>query len=99
MSGAIRNLLLVLVLAGLISHVLLCLALRKPVTSAWGLLAPMTLGLFIESYEIWVHYRDIGLFAAENDPLYAILLRHALDIIKMLALPFLIVIVGKTFVR
>lgn len=86
---------LILIIVGLVSHLLLCLLLRKPLNSAWGLLAPTLLGILIESYEIWIHYRDIGLFAPSNDPLEVILLRHSLDIIKMLALPLILVVVSK----
>ena len=82
---------LILVVVGLVSHILFCLLLRKPLNSAWGLLAPVMLGILIESYEIWIHYRDIGLFAPNNDPVAVILLRHSLDIIKMLVLPSLLV--------
>jgi hypothetical protein len=86
---------LVLVIVGLIAHLLLCLVLRKPLNSAWGLLAPIIIGIFIEGYEIWVQYRDVGLFAPSNDPLAVILLRHSLDILKMLVLPVLLVAIGK----
>jgi len=86
---------LVLVIVGLISHLLLCLLLRKPLNSAWGLFAPITVGILIEGYEIWVQYRDVGLFAPSNDPLAIILLRHGFDILKMLVLPVLLVATGK----
>ena len=86
---------LVLVIVGLISHLLLCLLLRKPLNSAWGLLAPIIVGILIEGYEIWVQYRDVGLFAPINDPLAVILLRHGLDILKILVLPILLVVTGK----
>lgn len=86
---------LILVCAGIIAHLLLCLILRKPYYSAWGLLAPLVLGMLIESYEIWSHYKEIGLFAASNDPVLLIFFRHSLDIVKMLMLPLLLVIFGK----
>ena len=85
----------VLVAVGLASHVALNLVLRKPVTSTWGLLAPLTLGIAIEAYEIWLHYRHIGLLAEGNDPLWMILGRHSLDVVLMLALPGLIVAAGR----
>jgi len=59
------------------------------------LLAPVIVGILIEGYEIWVQYRDLGLFASGNDTLAVILLRHGLDILKMLALPVLLVATGK----
>jgi len=81
----------VLVITGCVSHLLLNILLRRPLTSAWGLLAPGVLGIAIESYEIWIQYRDIGLLAPGNDPLAAILFRHGLDVLKMLVGPVLIV--------
>lgn len=77
----------VLTLTGLVGHIALNAILRRPVTSAWGLLAPLTLRAALESYEIWVSYRALGLFAPSNDPLLAIRLRHGLDIVMMLVLP------------
>lgn len=87
----------VLVIAGILAHIVLCLILRKPIYSAWGLLAPLILGITLESYEIWIHYRNIGLFAEGNDPLFVILLRHSFDIIKLLSLPVLLVVIHKVF--
>ena len=72
---------------GLASHVALNLILKRPVTSAWGLLAPLALGIAVEAYEIWLHYRSVGLFAEGNDPVWQILGRHGLDVLCMLALP------------
>lgn len=84
----------VLVVTGCVSHLLLNAVLRKPPSSAWGLLAPCILGLALESYEIWIQYRNIGLFAAGHDPFLVILARHGLDILKMLVGPVLLVILG-----
>lgn len=85
---------LVLGVTGCVSFLLLNLLLRKPLMSAWGMLAPLILGVLIESYEIWVQYRSIGLFAPGNDPLINILARHGLDVLKMLAAPILLVVLG-----
>ena len=85
----------VLAAAGLAAHVVLNVLLRKPATSAWGLLAPLTLGALLEAYEIWIQYRNIGLFAPGNDPLIVILGRHGLDVLVMLALPALLVAAGN----
>ncbi len=84
----------VLVVAGCVAHLLLNVLLRKPLSSAWGLLAPLILGLALESYEIWVQYRNVGLLASGNDPLLAIFIRHGLDILKMLAAPSFLVVLG-----
>lgn len=84
----------VLVVTGCAAHLLLNVLLRKPSTSAWGLLGPCVLGIAIESYEIWVQYRDIGLYAPGNDPLIEIISRHALDVLKMLAAPLVLVVFG-----
>jgi hypothetical protein len=84
----------VLVVTGCVSHLLLNVLLRKPPSSAWGLLAPGVLGLALESYEIWVQYKSVGLFAPGNDPLLVILWRHGLDILKMLVGPALLVVAG-----
>ena len=84
-----------LLAGGLLAHIMLCLLLRKPIVSAWGLLAPALLGTMIEAYEIWLQYRQIGLFAPGNDPVAIILFRHAFDIAKMLLLPGLLVLTGK----
>ena len=76
---------------GLVAHVAVNVLLRKPPGSAWGLLAPLTLGLAIEAWEIRVQYGDMGLTAPGNDPLVQILLRHGLDVGLMLAGPVLLV--------
>ena len=89
----------VLLIAGLMSYLALNAVLKKPWASPWGLLAPLLLGVLIEGYEIWVHYRDIGLFAADNDPLWRILGRHSLDVLKMLALPLLLTVAGQISAR
>jgi hypothetical protein len=84
----------ILAVTGIAAHLLLNAVLRKPPTSVWRLLAPFVLGLAIESYEIWVQYRDIGLLAPGNDPVKTILFRHGLDILKMLSAPLLLVAFG-----
>lgn len=86
---------MVMVIAGLIIHLLLCLVLRKPITSAWGLLAPLFLGMWLESYEIWVHYKNTGLFASGNDPLSVIIFRHSTDVLNVMSLPLVLVVLGK----
>ena len=85
----------VLVAAGCLAHVILIALLRKPIHSGWGLLAPLCLGIALESYEIWVQYRQVGLFAPGNDALITILGRHGLDVLYMLAGPVLVVIIGS----
>lgn len=84
----------VLVAVGCIAHVVLNAALRRPSVSAWGLLGPLVLGVLLEGYEIWLHYRNIGLLAPGNDALIAILGRHGLDVGLMLCGPFLMVVFG-----
>ncbi len=86
---------LVLVVAGLVSHVMLCLLLGRSPYAAWGLLGPLIFGVALEGYEIWVHYKDIGLFAPGNDSLLTILLRHGKDVLLMLSLPLLLVAMGR----
>lgn len=86
---------LVLALAGLAAHVLLNALLRRPLGSAVGLLAPLLIGVAIESWEIWIRYRGAGLFAEGNDPLLQILGRHSLDIIAMMAIPAAWVIAAR----
>ena len=83
---------LILVVAGFTAHLALNAVLKKPPGSAWGMLAPLLLGLGLESCDIWLHYKDIGLYAPGNDPVITILARHSLDILKMLAAPLLLVI-------
>jgi hypothetical protein len=83
----------VLVAVGCLAHVFLNALLRRPIASAWGLLGPLGLGVVLESYEIWVHYRNIGLFAPGNDALITILSRHGLDVASMLIVPFLVVLI------
>jgi len=83
-----------LLVGGLVSHIVLNVLLRKPLTSAWGMLAPLTLGLVLEACEIVVQYRDVGLLAPGNDPVWIIIARHLLDVLKMLALPVLLVLSG-----
>ncbi|MBT8445150.1 MAG: hypothetical protein HKN81_09065 [Gammaproteobacteria bacterium] len=103
MLGRIKSLLrdqigmpatVVLVAVGLLAHLALTLLLRKSPTSALGLLAPLGLGLVIESWEIWVQYRDVGLTAPGNDPVPMIVARHAIDVLKMLAAPATLVLAG-----
>jgi len=84
----------VLVALGCLAHVLINTLLRKPLASGWGLLGPLVLGIVIESLEIWIQYRDIGLFAPGNDALLTILGRHSLDVAVMLGGPLLIVLLG-----
>jgi hypothetical protein len=84
----------VLVAVGCLAHVALNAALRRPITSGWGLLGPAGLGVALESYEIWIQYRTIGLIAPGNDPLLTILGRHGFDVLLMLAGPLLVVVVG-----
>lgn len=90
---------LVFVAAGCAAHIVLNAILRKPITSSWGLIGPISLGLALESYEIWVQYRHVGLFAPGNDPLFAILGRHSLDVLIMVAGPILIVVIGAIFAK
>ena len=87
--------LVVFLVTGCLAHFALNALLRKSPTSAWGLLAPLVLAVGIESYEIWLQYKNVGLLAPENDPLLVILLRHGLDVVKMLAAPLLIVALGS----
>ena len=85
---------MVLVAVGCFAHVALNAVLRRPITSGWGLLGPLGLGVAVESYEIWIQYRTIGLFAPSNDPLLTILGRHGLDVLFMLAGPLIVVVIG-----
>ena len=89
----------VLLVVGGASHLALNALLKKPWASPWGLLAPLLLGVLIEGYEIWAHYRHIGLFASGNDPLSMILGKHSVDVLIMLALPLLLVFAGQTSAR
>jgi hypothetical protein len=72
---------------GLIAFFAFNVLLRRPWTSALGLLAPLILGIVLEAYEIRVQYRGTGLGAAGNDPLWIILGRHGLDVALMASLP------------
>lgn len=89
----------ILIAAGLIAHVGLNIVLRKVPTSAWGLLAPLVVGVALESWEIWIQYEDIGLSAPGNDPLTVILSRHATDVLAILAGPVLLVVTGALISR
>ena len=86
---------IVLVAVGYLAHVVLNVVLRKPITSGWGLLGPLCIGVALESYEIWIQYRNVGLFAPSNDTLLTILSRHGLDVVLMLAVPLLVVVSGS----
>lgn len=85
----------VLLAAGCISHLVLNALLHKSPTSAWGLLAPLFLGVALESCEIWLQYGNLGLLAPGNDPLLTILSRHGLDVATMLAVPLVLVTLGR----
>ncbi len=63
----------------------------KAWSSPWGLLAPLTVGLVIESIEIWTAYKHVGLFAPGNDQFLVIVLRHAFDVLAMFVVPALLV--------
>ena len=89
----------VLAVAGLLAHVLLNALLRKPITSAWGLAAPICLGIGLEAYEIWKHYRRIGLCAEGNDPVWMILARHGVDVLLVVMVPILLVSAGMIMRR
>jgi len=89
----------VFVLVGCIAHLGLNMLLRKSPTSAWGLLAPLLMGLVLESYEIWLQYGNQGLSAPGNDHVLLILARHGLDVVKMLAAPLLLVALGTVSSR
>ena len=84
----------VMATVGLVSFLVLNALLRKPLTSGWGLLGPLIIGTALEAYEIWVHYRGIGLFAQGNDPIITILGRHAFDVVVIAALPVVLVLAG-----
>lgn len=84
----------VLAAVGLVAFLALNALLRKPLTSGWGLLAPLAIGIVLESYEIRVQYREVGLFAPGNDPLLVILARHGLDVLIMLAIPAVVVAIA-----
>lgn len=90
---------LALVVVGCLAHVAATALLRKPLTSPWGLIAPLAVGVALESYEIWRHYRGVGLLAPGNDPLLTILGRHALDVVLVLAGPLLVVALGVMIER
>lgn len=83
-----------LVAVGLLAHVVLNAALRRPIISGWGLLGPLGLGVTLETYEVWIQYKSVGLFAPGNDSLLTILGRHGLDVALMLAAPLLVVLAG-----
>jgi hypothetical protein len=89
----------VLIAVGCAAHIVLNTILRKPTTSSWGLIGPVSLGVALETYEIWVQYRHVGLFAPGNDPLLTILGRHGVDVLFMLAGPILIVVIGAIFAK
>ncbi len=87
----------VLACAGLAAHLLANFVLDRPATSALGLLLAVALGLLVEGYEIYLAYRDVGLLAPGNDPVWRILLRHGADVLALVAMPVLLV--GYGFVR
>ena len=88
-SGIPVELLLVLLGSGL--HVVTNMACRRSVYAPPGLFACLAAGICLECRDIWAHYKSIGLFAPQNDPLGEILLRHAVDIAWLSALPAAIV--------
>lgn len=83
---------LVMMVVGLTVHLAANALSRRPVTSPFGLLAPLLLGLAIEAVEVWRHYGQIGLFAPGNDPPWRIAVRHGRDVAAMLALPVALVL-------
>lgn len=89
----------VLVAVGCAAHLLLNALLRKPATSAWGLLAPLVLGVTLESVEIWVHYREMDFWAQGGAQILAILARHGLDLLKIMLIPLSLVAIGMFSAR
>ena len=83
--------LMILIVAGLLSYFLLNALLRKPLTSAWGLLAPVCCGIALESYEIWVHYKDLDRVTESPG---SIAIRHLGDVLAVCAVPALITLTG-----
>ena len=53
------------------------------------------LGIALESYEIWVQYRDVGLFYVGNDPLIIIVARHSVDVMIVLSAPLALLAFGR----
>jgi len=68
--------------------------LGQPPSWPWALLAPLLFGCVLEVYEIWDFYHDIGLRGPGRKPLHRILLHHAGDVGKVLAVPLLLVLTG-----
>ncbi len=89
----------VLVFVGCLAYLALNFVLRRPLTSGWGLLGPLVLGIALESFEMCIQYKDIGLFAPDNDHVIAIIGRHGLDFLAMLAGPLMIVALGAISAR
>ena len=85
---------LILIAIGTAAQLILNLLLHKPMTSACGLILPLIFGVSIEGYEIWLQYRDVGLFAPGNDPFLMILARHFVDVMIVLIAPIALVIYG-----
>ena len=85
---------LVLMLSGCLVYFAFNALLRKPALAPWGLVAPLVLALGLEACEIWDQYQHVGLFAPGNDPLLGIVVRHGLDVLKVMALPLVLVFLG-----
>jgi hypothetical protein len=87
----------VLTTAGLVAHILLNSLLRKSPLAAYGLIAPLCLGIGLESFEVWQQYRRVGLFAPGNDSLPLIIMRHFVDVLWLMVAPGLLVLGGSAF--
>ena len=90
---------IILAIGGCVLHVAFSVFIKRPITSPFGLLAPLFAGVALETYEIWSHYHVPGLFAAGNDPLLIIVARHSVDVLAMLALPLVLVLIGLSGAR
>ena len=88
-----------LILVGGVVHIGLNWLLKKPMTSPWGFFGVLTLAVAIEGWEIWVQYRDIGLFAPGNASVLVIFGRHGLDVLAMSVVPALLVVAGIVMSR
>lgn len=71
----------ILILAGLCVYLATCIITRHALTWAWALVPGLCLALVLEAWEIWDHYGLPGLSRQEPHALFAIVFRHARDVL------------------
>ena len=89
----------VMIFVGLGAYLATCLITRHALTWAWALAPGLCLALAVEAWEIWDHYRLVGLARTEREELLAIAIRHSRDILIVNLAPFAVFVTAHVLAR